>query len=113
MSISNEKILQHQWLTDMYQDAYFPKFLVDKIKAILLDVCETIEKQQPTELEQLYKITNQGVEKINDLESEFDDNGSELETVARDCMGMDFEFIAKAYGYDDADVEALISARDW
>lgn len=113
MAINNEQILQHQWLTDMYQDDYFPKFLVDKIKAILLEVCENIEKQQPKDLKKLYTITNQGVEKINDLESEFDENNSELETVARDCMGMDFDFIAKAYGYNDADVEELISARDW
>lgn len=113
MAITNERILQHSWLIQMYEDGYFPNMLVDKVRTILLDVCEKIEQEQPKDLNQLYAITNQGVEKINNLASEFDENGSELETVARDCMGMEFGFIAKAYGYTDADIEELIEDRDW
>jgi hypothetical protein len=43
----------------------------------------------------------------------FYENDSEIETVARDCIGMDFEFIANAYGFENVDVEELIATRDW
>ncbi len=113
MKLTNEKINQYDLLADMYSDSYYPTFLVDKIKAILLEICQNIEEKQPKTLEELYKITNAGVLKINDLQDEFGENESELETVARDCMGMDFYFIAKAYDFNDADIEALIDERDW
>ena len=113
MPITNEKINNHGILREMYQDAYFPDFLVDKVKAVLIDLCEQIEGQKPKSLEQLYALTHAATDKINDLQDEFEDNESEIETAARDAIGMDFEFIAKAYGFDHADVEELIATRDW
>ena len=38
---------------------------------------------------------------------------SEIETAARDCIAVDFEFISKSYGFIEADVEELIATRDW
>ncbi len=51
-------------------------------------------------------------EKVNDLQLRFEEHGSEIETVARDCIGMDFDFIACAYGFT-ADIEELIAPREW
>ena len=113
MIITNENIIQHQWLKDMREDQYFPSFLVDKLENILLGVCEKIEKEQPADNITLYKITNNAVEVINELQQEFDDNESEIETVARDSIGTDFYFIAQSYGYINADMEELIASRDW
>ncbi|MPN01681.1 hypothetical protein SDC9_148892 [bioreactor metagenome] len=36
-----------------------------------------------------------------------------METAARECIAADFEAIAKAYGFEDADVEELIALREW
>jgi hypothetical protein len=47
------------------------------------------------------------------LAGEFEDAGSEIETVARECIGDDFDFIARAYGFGDVDTEELIATRDW
>ncbi len=33
--------------------------------------------------------------------------------MARDEMGGEFRFAARAYGFADADVEELIATRDW
>ena len=96
----------------MYSDSYFPKFLVDKGKAILVDLCLQIENEQPKNLEDLYKLTHAATEKFNDLEKVFDANGSEIETAARESIAADFEFIAHTYGYK-ADVEELIAPRNW
>lgn len=97
----------------MYDDDYFPNFLVDKCKAIFLNVCERIEQEHPENLGKLYVITHEATEQINELQDEFDDNGSEIETVARDCLGETMMFVAQAYGFEDADIEELIAPRDW
>ena len=107
-----DKIILENMLKGMYDDNYFPDFLVDKCKNILLNMCETIEDKNPQNLEELYKITQASTEEINELEEEFDDNDSEIETVARDCLGSEFEKIAKAYGYEP-DIEELIATRNW
>ncbi|BDS11418.1 DUF5713 family protein [Aureispira anguillae] len=110
--LKNETTRQYNFLSEMYADTYFPSFLVDKIKNILVELCFKIEKEQPQNLEALYLITHASTEKINDLEQEFYENDSEIETAARDCIGGDFEAVAIAYGYD-ADIEMLIATRDW
>ena len=110
--LKNSKIKNYVFLDCMYNDSYFPKFLVDKCKNILLDLCESIETQKPKNLTELYKLTHKATNEINKLEVEFNENNSEIETRARECLGDNFEFISKSYGFD-ADVEELISTREW
>jgi Family of unknown function (DUF5713) len=63
-----------------------------------------IEKKQPKTLDDLYKLTHSTTDKFNELQEKFDENDSEIETVARDCIWTDFEFIAITYGFEDADI---------
>lgn len=113
MTLNNKAILAHTFLEDMYSDDYFPNFLVDKIKNILMDLCKEIEAKAPSTNEALYVLTHAATEKINDLEQEFEENESELETGAREAMGADFDFIVHSYGFVDADLEEVIAPRDW
>lgn len=113
MTITNPKILEYAFLQDMVRDPYFPPHLVAKLKALLLATCARIETEQPTDIVALYAITHATTEQINDLADEFLAEGSEIETAARGAIGVDMEFIAKAYGFDGADSEALIAPRDW
>ena len=110
--LKNEKTKAHEFLKEMYQDAYFPKNLVDKGRIILLNLCLQIEQQKPKNLEELYKMTHEATNQFNNLQIEFEKNNSDIETAARDCIGTDFEFIARAYGYN-ADTEELIANRNW
>tara|TARA_R110002050_G_scaffold39891_2_gene97869 strand:+ start:5402 stop:5833 length:432 start_codon:yes stop_codon:yes gene_type:complete len=110
--LANPQVKDHQFLDCMYQDSYFPKFLVDKCKFILLNLCLEIENQKPSNHEELYRLSHAATNSINYLEDEFFENGSEIETAARECLAMDFEFIAVAYGFE-ADVEELIATREW
>jgi|VirMetMinimDraft_7_1064189.scaffolds.fasta_scaffold205812_2 hypothetical protein len=110
--LKNETIKNYSFLTGMYSDAYFPNVLVDKVKDILLTFCKEIEEQEPANLDELYKLSHAATDQINDLEEAFYEAGSEIETAARDTIGMDFEFIANTYNFD-ADVEMLIATRDW
>ena len=96
----------------MYLDNYYPNFLVDKGKVILIRLCETIKSTQPQLLAELYQLTHAATNEFNDLQEEFWANDSEIETMARDSIATDFEYIAKAYGFDP-DLEELVATRDW
>ena len=109
----NEALANYSFLQGMYDDGYFPDHVVDKGKAILLRLCERIEAERPADLKALYVLTHAATEEFNELESEFDEAGSELETAAREVIAENFWDVANAYGFADADVEELIATRDW
>ena len=110
--LNNKTMNQYKFLEEMYGDGYFPDFLVDKGTEILLRVCKTIEEDNIQNLDSLYKITHKATDEFNELNEEFGENGSEIETMARDCISINFLDIAKAYGFD-ADIEELTATRDW
>jgi hypothetical protein len=112
MPITNSKLQHYDFLKDMYADSYFPNFLVDKGKQILMDLCEAIEKQKPDDPDEVYKLTHAATEKFNELAEEFYDNDSEIETAARESIGENFDYIVKAYGFD-LDIEEVIAPREW
>jgi Family of unknown function (DUF5713) len=111
--LSTETIRQYSFLKEMYEDDYFPNNLVDKGRKILIDLCWQIEQKKPNSLSDLYELTHAATNQFNDLQEEFEENDSEIETGARECIAMDFDFIAKAYGFEEADIEELIATRDW
>ena len=112
MEVTNEKITNYEFLSEMYQDSYFPNNLVDKGKSILLELCLDIENSKPATSEDVYKLTHIATEKFNVLALEFESAGSEIETAARDNIGMDVEFILNSYGYN-VDIEEAIAPREW
>ncbi|MCR6476525.1 DUF5713 family protein [Variovorax sp. ZS18.2.2] len=113
MPITNPQLQNHPFLKDMYRDAYFPDFLVDKCKQILVDLCEEIEAKKPSDDAGLLKLTHAATDRFNELVEEFEENDSELETGAREAIGADFETIVRAYGFVDVDIEDVIATRDW
>ena len=67
----------YKLLDEMYQDDYYPAFLVD-----------------------------------NDLQEEFDENDSEIETVARECIAAAVAYILEWFNIP-IDTEEAIRERDW
>lgn len=113
MAITNERITQYVFLRGLYEDGYYPDHVVDKGRAVLLRLCERIEAEQPADLTALYALTEVATEEFNALEAEFEEVGSEIETVAREEIAESFWFVASAYGFEHADVEELVAAREW
>ena len=113
MAITNQTMTSYDFLREMSLDSYFPANLVKKGQSILLNLCLQIEQDKPENLDQLYALTHAATDKFNDLSEEFEEQDSEIETAARECIGQDFEKIAQAYGFQDADTEELIATRDW
>ena len=101
----------YQLLAEMYRDGYFPDFLVDKVKALIQNVIDFLETGERN-LDKIQKMFDEMTLAINDLEEEFEDNDSELETVARDSIAMSVMYIIKLFDIN-IDVEDAIGARDW
>lgn len=102
---------KEKYLLDMYNDDYYPTFLVDKIKTILLEIEETL-KSGEKDLDIIQKAFDSGVLKINELQEDFYENDSDLETVARESIGETVYLMLEYYGID-LDVEDAIEERDW
>ena len=101
----------YQMLAEMYQDDYYPDFLVDKISALLRKVIALLENDE-TDLKVIQSALDEAVEGINDLQAEFDENDSEIETVARDTIGETVAYILEWFDIN-IDIEGAIGARDW
>ena len=95
----------------MYRDEYYPNYLVDKVKGELQKVIALLETGE-TDTEVIQEKLDEVVCAINDLQEEFDENDSEIETVARDCIGENVGYALKWFGIP-IDVEEAIRERDW
>ena len=103
--------VNYKLLNEMYQDEYYPNFLVDKVKAELQRVIDLLESGE-TDTEVIQAKLDEAVYAINDLQDEFDENDCEIETVARDCIGKSVGCILEWFGIP-IDVEDAIRERDW
>ena len=113
MPITNPAMADYEFLAVLYEDEYFPDHVLDKGKAILIRLCERLEAEPPADLEALYALTRAATEEFNALEAEFEEAGSEIETVAREEICGDLGNIAQAYGFPDAEEEELTAARQF
>ena len=95
----------------MYEDDYYPVFLVDKVRDELQKVIDLLETGE-TNTDVIQEKLDEVVCAINDLQEEFDENDSEIETVARDCIGVTVDYILKWFGIP-IDMEEAIRERDW
>ena len=101
----------YEFLKEMYSDGYFPDFLVDKIRAELKEVVAFLETGV-TDVERIQEKFDTMTLAINDLQEEFEENDSEIETVARDSIATDVIEILKWFEID-IDVEDALGERDW
>lgn len=99
------------YLHDMYQDSYFPDFLVDKIKAELQGL-EQFLQAGPYETEEVQAKLDDVTIAINGIQEEFFEHNSDIETVGRDSIAVTVEQILQAHGIE-IDLETALQERDW
>jgi len=97
----------YKLLDEMYQDDYYPAFLVDKVKDELQKVIDLLEGGE-TDTEVVQETLDEAVCGINDLQEEF----GEIETVARECIAATVAYILEWFGIP-IDTEEAIRERDW
>lgn len=101
----------YKLLNEMYQDDYYPAFLVDKVKAQLQKVIDLLESGE-TDIGVVQETLDEAVCGINNLQDEFYENDSEIETVARDCIGVTVAYILEWFDIP-IDIEEAIREREW
>lgn len=101
----------YKLLDEMYQDDYYPAFLVDKVKNELQKVIDLLEGGE-TDTKVIQNTLDKAVCGINNLQDEFYENDSEIETVARDCIGDTVAYILEWFDIP-IDTEEAIRERDW
>lgn len=101
----------YKLLNEMYCDEYYPDFLVDKVNDELQKVIRLLENgEQNTEI--IQQKLDEAICAINNLQDEFDENNSELESAARDCIGETVRYILDWFSIP-IDTEEAIRERDW
>ena len=106
-----KKFDESLYVVEMYQDDYYPNFLVNKVKTALMKVVDFLE----TEDHNMKKIQNRfdiAMKEINNLIDEFGENDSEIETFARESIGQTVTGIIKHLQLD-LDCETAMQERDW
>ena len=74
----------------------------------VIDLLESGE----TDTEVVQETLDEAVCGINDLQEEFDEHDSEIETVARECIAATVAYILEWFGIP-IDTEEAIRERDW
>ena len=98
-------------LEDMVNDEYYPEFLVDKLKELIIPVIRLLENGE-TNTEIVQSKLDEMTLAINELQEEFYDNDSEIETVARDSIAVTIGYIMEWF-HIDIDMETALRERDW
>jgi len=101
----------HEILRDMYSDKYYPVKCVDKVKIEIQKIITFLEEGQ-MDINTIQQKLDKMTVAINELQDEFDDNGSKIETVARDSIGVTIEYVLTWFSIDIA-IEDAIGERDW
>jgi len=100
-----------KYVPDMYSDEYFPNTLVDKVKKIIKEAAVFIEEGDHSK-EEIQTAFDKMTMAINELQDEFYENDSEIETAAREAIGETVDRIIKFFNID-IDIEEAIRERDW
>lgn len=101
----------YSYLKEMYVDDYYPVHLVDKVRDEIKKVVTFLEAGV-TEIDRIQEKFDEMTIAINELQEEFWDNDSEIETVARDSIATDVIEILSFFEID-LDVEDALMERDW
>ena len=98
-------------LEEMYEDDYYPAFLVDKIKELLEDLIYYLEEGE-TDKNKIQDKLDEITRAMNLLDDEFEENDSDLETIAHECIAENIEYILQWFQVE-IDIETAIREREW
>ncbi len=99
-------------LQTMYEDTYYPHYLVDKIKWQLIHLIEFMEDVETDKVDLIQEKLDEFTMFINSLQQEFWDQDSEIETVAQECIASSLEYILQWFKID-IPLEMALREREW
>ena len=103
---------QYVLLQNMYEDTFYPHFLVDKIKWQFIHLIEHFEGADLRKLEQVQDKLDEFTMFINSMQQEFWDQDSEIETLASESITSTLEYILQWFEID-IPIEDALREREW
>ena len=103
---------QYVLLQNMFEDTYYPQFLVEKIKWQFIHLIEFLEGTDVKELSLIQDKLDEFTIFINTLQQEFWDQDSEIETVASESIANTLEYILNLFKVD-VGIEDALREREW
>lgn len=102
---------QHILLEELYEDSFYPDFLIDKIKYLLEDFINFVE-QKPKNMADVGDKIYDLIQNANSLQYEFLDNDSEYDNIARECLIRNLEDIIQWF-HLPINLEEALAEREW
>lgn len=102
---------QYILLEELYEDSFYPDFLIDKLKYLLEDFINYIE-QQPINISNVGDKIYELIENALSLQYEFLDNDSEYDNLARECFIRNLEYIIQWF-HLPLNLEEVLAEREW
>ena len=102
---------QYILLEELYEDSFYPDFLIDKIKYLLEDFINFVE-QKPKNMADVGDKIYDLIQNANSLQYEFLDNDSEYDNIARECLIRNLEYIIHWF-HLLIKLEEAIAEREW
>ena len=103
---------QYVLLQNMFEDTYYPQFLVEKIKWQFIHLIEFLEGTDVKEVSLIQDKLDEFTMFINNLQQEFWDQDSEIETVASESITNTLEYILNWFKVD-VGIEDALREREW
>ena len=104
---------QHILLEELYEDSFYPDFLIDKIKYLLEDFINFVEQKSKKLWQMLViKFYDLNFKIANSLQYEFLDNDSEYDNIARECLIRNLEYIIQWF-HLPINLEEALAEREW
>lgn len=102
---------QYILLEELYEDSFYPDFLIDKIKYLLEDFINFVE-QKPKNMADVGDKIYDLIQNANSLQYEFLDNDSEYDNIARECLIRILEYIIQWF-HLSINLEEALAEREW
>lgn len=102
---------QYILLEELYEDSFYPDFLIDKVKYLLEDFINYLE-HNPKNNEEIGDKIYELIENAKALQFEFLDCDSEYDNIARDCLIRNIEYIIQWF-HLPINLEEVLAQREW
>lgn len=102
---------QYILLEQLYEDSFYPQYMLDKIKLMLLDFIFYIE-ENPTGITDVGNKIFELVEEVKSMQDEFIAEESEFDALAKETLLRDIEYIIKWY-HLPVNLEKELTKREW
>lgn len=102
---------QYILLEELYEDSFYPDFLIDKIKYLLEDFINFVE-QKPKNMADVGDKIYDLIQNANSLQYEFLDNDSEYDNIAREGLIRNLEYIIQWF-HLPINLEEALAEREW